>query len=104
MPDGRSRGLPWGGGGYFRLLPYRVFRRGVKRILGSGLPYVFYIHPWEIDPGQPRLAGLPRLYRFRHYVGLDRCEDRFASLLGDFAWSSMSDLLGRWPRPSVSGV
>jgi polysaccharide deacetylase family protein (PEP-CTERM system associated) len=99
-----SRGLPWGGGGYFRLLPYRVFRGGVRRILGSGLPYVFYIHPWEIDPGQPRMDGLPRLYRFRHYVGLDRCEARFASLLRDFAWSSMGDLLERWPRPSSSGV
>jgi polysaccharide deacetylase family protein (PEP-CTERM system associated) len=95
-----SRGLPWGGGGYFRLLPYRVFRRGVRRILDSGLPYVFYIHPWEMDPGQPRMDGLPRLYRFRHYVGLDRSEARFASLLGDFAWCSMSDLLSRWTAPS----
>jgi polysaccharide deacetylase family protein (PEP-CTERM system associated) len=98
-----SRALPWGGGGYFRLLPYRVFRRGVRRILGSGLPYVFYIHPWEIDPGQPRMKGLPRLYGFRHYVGLDRCEARFASLLGDFAWSSMADLLDRWPRAPENG-
>ncbi len=98
-----SRGLPWGGGGYFRLLPYRVFRRGVRQILGSGVPYVFYIHPWEIDPGQPRMAGLPRLYRFRHYVGLDRSEARFASLLGDFAWSSMSDLLNRWTPRSKAG-
>ena len=100
----RSRGLPWGGGGYFRLLPYPVFRAGVRRILDSGLPYVFYIHPWEIDPGQPRMAGLPRLYRFRHYVGLERCETRFASLLRDFAWSSVSDLLERWPRTPASGA
>jgi polysaccharide deacetylase family protein (PEP-CTERM system associated) len=96
----RSRRLPWGGGGYFRLLPYRVFRRGVTQILGSGRPYVFYIHPWEIDPGQPRMNGLPRLYRFRHYVGLERSEARFASLLGDFEWSPMSDLLSRWTAPS----
>jgi polysaccharide deacetylase family protein (PEP-CTERM system associated) len=99
-----SRGLPWGGGGYFRLLPYRVFRRGVRQILDRGLPYVFYIHPWEIDPGQPRMRALPRLYRFRHYVGLERCEARFASLLADFAWSSMSELLERWPRPSLRSV
>jgi polysaccharide deacetylase family protein (PEP-CTERM system associated) len=99
-----SHGLPWGGGGYFRFLPYPVFSRGVSRILDSGLPYVFYIHPWEIDPGQPRMDGLPRLYRFRHYVGLERCEARFASILRDFAWSSMAELLDRWPRPPANRV
>ncbi len=93
----RSRGLPWGGGGYFRLLPYGVFRAGMRRILAAGRPYVFYIHPWEIDPGQPRMDALPRLYRFRHYVGLERCEARFESLLADFDWSSISDLLARSP-------
>jgi polysaccharide deacetylase family protein (PEP-CTERM system associated) len=92
-----SRGIPWGGGGYFRLLPYSVFRRGARRILRSGRPYVFYIHPWEIDPHQPRVEGLPRPYRFRHYVGLRRCEARFTSLLADFAWTTMADLLHRWP-------
>jgi polysaccharide deacetylase family protein (PEP-CTERM system associated) len=97
-----SRGLPWGGGGYFRLLPYPVFRRGARRILGLGLPYVFYIHPWEIDADQPRVQGLSPQHRFRHYVGLRRCETRFTSLLGDFAWSSMSDLLsGRPPSERV---
>jgi len=88
-----SRGVPWGGGGYFRLLPYWVFRRGARQILHSGRPYVFYIHPWEIDPDQPRVSGLPRSYRFRHYVGLERCEARFTSLLGDFAWTTIADLL-----------
>ncbi len=57
LPVGRS-GLPWGGGGYFRLIPFGAWRAGVRRILGSGSPYVFYIHPWEIDPGQPRVEGL----------------------------------------------
>jgi polysaccharide deacetylase family protein (PEP-CTERM system associated) len=88
-----SRGIPWGGGGYFRLIPYAVFRRGIRRILGGGHPYVFYIHPWEIDPGQPRVEGLPRTYRFRHYVGLESCERRFRSLLMDFDWSPIADLL-----------
>jgi polysaccharide deacetylase family protein (PEP-CTERM system associated) len=88
-----SRGLPWGGGGYFRLIPYPVFRLGVRRILGKGTPYVFYIHPWEIDPGQPRVDGVARGYRFRHYVGLESCERRFASLLRDFRWSTMDELL-----------
>jgi polysaccharide deacetylase family protein (PEP-CTERM system associated) len=85
--------LPWGGGGYFRLLPYRIFRTGVQRILRSGRPYVFYIHPWEIDPDQPRPDGVSGLARFRHYVGLNRCERRLASLFADFRWTTMADLL-----------
>ena len=88
-----SRGLPWGGGGYFRLIPYPVFRLGIRRILGEGKPYVFYIHPWEIDPGQPRVDGVARGYRFRHYVGLETCERRFAALLRDFRWSTMAELV-----------
>ena len=88
-----SRGLPWGGGGYFRLLPYGAFRRGIDRILRSGEPYVFYIHPWEIDPGQPRVEGLGALARFRHYVGLGRAESRLRSLLADFQWTGIADLL-----------
>jgi polysaccharide deacetylase family protein (PEP-CTERM system associated) len=85
--------VPWGGGGYFRLLPYRIFRAGVQRILRSGRPYVFYIHPWEIDPGQPRPDGVSRLSSFRHYVGLDTCERRLASLFADFRWTTMAGLL-----------
>jgi polysaccharide deacetylase family protein (PEP-CTERM system associated) len=88
-----SRGLPWGGGGYFRLMPYGIFRRGVTRILRSGEPYVFYVHPWEIDPDQPRVSGLPRLHEFRHYVGLGHTENRLRSLLGDFRWTSVADVL-----------
>ena len=100
-----SRNLPWGGGGYFRLLPYPVFRRGVRRILGSGRPYVFYLHPWEIDPDQPRVEGLPRLYRFRHYVGLRRCEHRLRSLLADFSWTTVADMLQRGANvvPTAAG-
>jgi polysaccharide deacetylase family protein (PEP-CTERM system associated) len=98
-----SVAVPWGGGGYFRLLPYSVFRAGARRILRSGRPYVFYIHPWEIDPDQPRPKGLPPVYRFRHYVGLGRCEDRFKSLLADFSWTTMADLLRR-SRVAVEGA
>jgi polysaccharide deacetylase family protein (PEP-CTERM system associated) len=97
-----SRGIPWGGGGYFRLMPYGLFRRGVAHILGRGRPYLFYIHPWEIDPDQPRVTGLPPSYRFRHYVGLGRCEQRFQSLLADFRWSAVADLLDR--RDSAAPV
>jgi hypothetical protein len=74
-------------------MPYGVFRRGVARILRSGEPYVFYTHPWEIDPDQPRVSGLPRLHEFRHYVGLGRTEGRFKALLEDFRWGTVADVL-----------
>ena len=95
-----GRGLPWGGGGYFRLLPYGVFRRGMARIRASGEPYVFYIHPWEIDPGQPRVTGLAATHRFRHYVGIDRAERRWRSLLAEADWTAVGDLLDRSLMPA----
>lgn len=98
LPLGK-RGLPWGGGGYFRVIPYRVFRFGVQRILRSGSPYVFYIHPWEIDPGQPRMRGLKRSHAFRHYVNLKHCEKRWNRLLGDFAWTTLGTVLERSLAP-----
>lgn len=98
-----SKGVPWGGGGYFRLFPYALFRWGVTRILRSGDPYVFYIHPWEIDAGQPRVAGLKRSHAFRHYVNLGRCEDRWASLLSGFRWSPMIDLLEAFKQKQPAG-
>ena len=66
--------VPWGGGGYFRLWPGSLFRWGVSRILKRHGFYLFYVHPWEIDPGQPRVTGLRRFDRFRHYVNLERTE------------------------------
>jgi polysaccharide deacetylase family protein (PEP-CTERM system associated) len=90
------KGVPWGGGGYFRIIPYGIFRRGVRRILASGQPYVFYIHPWEIDPGQPRVSGLKPTHRFRHYVNLDKGDARYGRLLADFEWTTIGDLLDRW--------
>lgn len=95
LPVG-NRGLPWGGGGYFRMIPYLPWQAGVRRILGTGAPYVFYIHPWEVDPGQPRVDGLGRLSRFRHYVNLDRCEDRFRSLVAGFQWTTIKSILDQW--------
>ncbi|MCA9298353.1 MAG: DUF3473 domain-containing protein [Phycisphaerales bacterium] len=88
-----KKGVPWGGGGYFRLFPWPLFEWGVKRIDRSGQPYVFYIHPWEIDAGQPRMTGLKRSHRFRHYVNLGRCEDRFERLVKGFEWTSIDALL-----------
>jgi polysaccharide deacetylase family protein (PEP-CTERM system associated) len=87
------RGIPWGGGGYFRLVPYRLWLQGVRMILHAGTPYVFYIHPWEIDPGQPEVAGLDAVSRFRQRVNLPRCEERFAALVEAFAWMPLGDLI-----------
>ncbi|MEM9252693.1 MAG: XrtA system polysaccharide deacetylase [Planctomycetota bacterium] len=91
-----GRRLPWGGGGYFRLLPYRLFRGGLRRRLASWHPTVFYLHPWEIDPGQPRLGtsdGLGRLAAFRHYVNLDRTADKWRRLLHDLPWGRLDELI-----------
>lgn len=85
-----GRNLPAGGGGYFRLLPYRTSRWLLARVNRSDrMPAVFYFHPWELDPGQPRLAGTGLKTRFRHYVNLHRTEDRLRALARDFAWGRM---------------
>lgn len=96
-------GLPWGGGGYFRLLPYSFFSAGVRRLLADGRPYVFYIHPWEFDPHQPRVRGLRRSHAFRHYLNLERTEARFAALLVDFNWTTIRNLLERWKEAGEPG-
>jgi polysaccharide deacetylase family protein (PEP-CTERM system associated) len=97
----RSHALPWAGGGYFRLIPYPMFRRGVKRILGSGKPYVFYIHPWELDAGQPRVNGLTRKERIRHYLNIEKTESRWVSLLRDFRWHTIAELLSHHAEGSA---
>jgi hypothetical protein len=79
--------LPAGGGGYFRLLPYAVSNWHIRRVNQIDRePAVFYFHPWEIDPGQPRVLGLPLKTRFRHYVNLGHTESRLRRLLSDFSW------------------
>ena len=98
-----KKGLPWAGGGYFRLFPYPLFKWGVKKILASGQPYVFYIHPWEIDPGQPRMSGLKASHRFRHYNALKVCDQRFDTLLADFRWTTMRSVLDtHMPAPNAA--
>lgn len=85
-----GRNWPCGGGGYFRLLPYPVFRRGLNRVnRREGRPGVFYFHPWEVDPGQPRVPGAPLKSRFRHYLNLARTAPRVERLLGDFRFDRM---------------
>lgn len=79
-----SHVLPWSGGGYFRLMPFFIFRRGIKKILHHSSGYLFYMHPWEIDPDQPRVNGIPRNYKFRHYVNLNKTYQRLTNLIEDF--------------------
>jgi len=84
--------MPVAGGGYFRLYPYAVSRAGLTQVNRRGQPFIFYLHPWEIDPDQPRIqAGL--LSRFRHYNNLDKCEGRLQRLLADFSFTSTWDVL-----------
>lgn len=78
--------VPVSGGGYFRLLPYWVTRAGLKQINGEQRPFMFYLHPWEIDPGQPRVR-VGMLSRFRHYTNLARCEGRLGTLLDEFSFA-----------------
>jgi polysaccharide deacetylase family protein (PEP-CTERM system associated) len=79
--------LPAGGGGYFRLLPYRVSRWSLARINDvERRPAVFYVHPWELDDEQPRVAGVSAKTRFRHYLNLGRTAPRLARLVRDFRW------------------
>ena len=82
--------LPCGGGGYFRLFPYSFSRWALRRVNDrdrqSG---IFYFHPWEIDPDQPRIRNLALRTRVRHYLNLRRVESRLRRLLGDFRWDRM---------------
>ena len=82
--------IPAAGGAYFRLLPYALTRAAFRSCERRGLPGTFYIHPWEIDPDQPRL-DVPWHTRIRHYGGLERTASRLDRLLGDFAFGPISD-------------
>lgn len=82
-----SKNLPCSGGGFFRLLPYPLFRAALRRCnAAQRAPGLFYTHPWEIDPNQPRVAGAGRLARFRHYNNLGKTFGRLERLLRDFSW------------------
>ncbi len=82
-----GRNLPCAGGGYFRLLPYWLSQANLRRVQAQdNNACVFYLHPWEVDPAQPRVAGLGVKSRFRHYLNLGAMEGRLRRLLGAFAW------------------
>ena len=89
-----GQNVPISGGGYFRLFPYSIIKKGLTRINRiEGMPFIFYIHPWELDPNQPRINSTSVLSKFRHYINLDKTELRFKQLLTDFNFSSIKDLL-----------
>lgn len=88
-----QRNWPAGGGGYFRLAPYALSRWAIERVNRiDRRPAIFYLHPWEIDPGQPRIPSVGVKTRFRHYVNLDRTQGRLSRLMGDFNWGRMDDV------------
>jgi len=88
-----GRNLPAGGGGYFRLAPYPVSRWALRRVNDvDGRPAIFYFHPWEIDPDQPRVPRTGLKTRFRHYVNLRKTEPRLGRLLRDFQWGRVDEV------------
>jgi polysaccharide deacetylase family protein (PEP-CTERM system associated) len=104
FPPPVSRILGWsvpvGGGGYFRLYPYRLTRRLLQSINAEGRPFAVYLHPWEIDSEQPRFN--PGFFRgFRHYVGLGKTESRLSRLLNDFPFGTLTQALNRLTREEV---
>jgi polysaccharide deacetylase family protein (PEP-CTERM system associated) len=91
-----GRNWPVAGGGYFRLLPLGVSLRLLKRARTTrGIPVLFYFHPWELDPEQPRIPGAGRKSRFRHYVNLDKTEQRLRVLLGALPWDRIDRIFCR---------
>ncbi|HTK92385.1 MAG TPA: XrtA system polysaccharide deacetylase [Verrucomicrobiae bacterium] len=87
-----GRRLPVAGGGYFRLFPYRVTRRAIARINGERQPAMVYLHPWEIDPDQPRIPVGP-LTRFRHLVNVGKTESRLRRLLAELSFAPAAEVL-----------
>jgi polysaccharide deacetylase family protein (PEP-CTERM system associated) len=85
--------LPWAGGLYFRVIPYNIFKNGIKNILTKKDYYLFYIHPWEFDPEQPRIKNIKFNYRLRHYTNLNKTEGKFKKLLRDFKFSPIRDVI-----------
>jgi polysaccharide deacetylase family protein (PEP-CTERM system associated) len=85
-----GRNFPCSGGGYFRLLPYGVSKNAMRYAnVIERRPCIFYCHPWEFDPEQPRVMAASAKAKFRHYTNIPRMSDRFARLLGDFKWDRM---------------
>lgn len=88
-----GRRLAAGGGGFFRVLPYAFSRWAIRQVnRRDGRSAIFYFHPWEIDPGQPRVAGAPLKSRLRHYTNIAVMAEKLRQLVGEFAWGRMDVL------------
>jgi polysaccharide deacetylase family protein (PEP-CTERM system associated) len=93
----KNKVIPLGGGGYFRLLPFPAFKRGMDHVLKKDSAFVFYAHPWEFDPDQPRVNQASRGFKFRHYVNLHRTEQKLTALIHAFShhdFITCADYLG----------
>lgn len=77
--------LPLGGGGYFRLFPFQLFKQGICAMLKKEKAFVFYVHPWEFDPNQPRVHQASLGFKFRHYVNLDRTQKKLEAMISCFS-------------------
>lgn len=92
-----GKNFPIGGGGYFRLLPYAISRQAILNVNNKeSQACVFYFHPWEIDPNQPRQSPISLKTRFRHYLNLGRMESRLQSLLRDFSWDRVDRVYAKY--------
>jgi len=76
--------LPWGGGGYFRMIPFQIFKMGVQSVLKEKSAFLFYTHPWEIDPEQPRVDEASLLFKLRHYTNLNKAQLKLTTLFKAF--------------------
>ena len=90
-----SASIPWGGGAYFRLMPYSVFKLGIKVIVNKSKIFTFYFHSWEIDNNQPRIKNIKLNYKIRHYTGLKNSYRKLERLLRDFSFTSIRDYMKR---------
>jgi len=93
--------IPVSGGGYFRLFPYRFTRRCLNKLNRAGQPFAFYVHPWEIDPEQPRIRGAGGLSNFRHYVNLASTERKLSRLLSAFRFGAIADVIAQHEAHTV---
>ena len=109
FPIGTARlmgmNLPIGGGGFFRLSPFPLVRMGIERVnVREQRPVMFYLHPWELDPAQPR-PPMPWRSRLRHYVGIDRETSKLGQLLGRFRFGTARDVLqAHTPKLQLAGT
>ena len=90
-----GRTLAAGGGGFFRLLPYGFSRWAFRQVNAAGQPGIFYFHPWEIDPDQPRVPGAPMRSKLRHYTNLDGMAAKLTRMMGAFEWGRVDEVAAR---------